>query len=78
VRFLPWNGFSPSDIGGFSVYDLAHVTYDTPPHVVARYHAVHIFLLHALHAVTSSGVLKVFECRWLDHAQGPGVCETSH
>jgi hypothetical protein len=66
------------DIGGFSVYDLAFLTYDTPPHVIARYHAVHIYLLHALHAVSSSPVLKMFECRWLDEAQGRGACNSSH
>lgn len=40
------------DIDGFSVYDLAFLTHATPPHVLARYQAVHIYLLHALHSVS--------------------------
>ncbi len=66
------------DIGGFTAYDLAFLTYGIPSHVVTRYHAVHIYLLHALHSVWPSPVLRDFECRWLDDVQGAGTCDASH
>lgn len=52
------------DIGGFSAYDLGHMTFDKEPHVGVGYHAVHIYLLHALHSVTGQQELKYYEELW--------------
>ncbi|MBK7616852.1 MAG: hypothetical protein IPJ08_21290 [Burkholderiales bacterium] len=53
------------DIGGFSAYDLGHITYKPVlPHIGLSYHAVHVYLLHALHSVSSDPVLKQFELRF--------------
>lgn len=52
------------DIGGFSSYDLGHLTFNKAPHVGVGYHAVHIYLLHALHSVTGEKWLQHFETVW--------------
>lgn len=55
------------DIGGFSAYDLGHYTYEKEPHVSARYHLVHIYLLHALYTVTENKTLKHYEELWTSY-----------
>lgn len=52
------------DINGFSAYDLGHLFHEKPPHLVPRYHAVHLYLLHALHLITSNPILAHFEKYW--------------
>jgi len=53
------------DLGGFTAYDLGHLIYpDKPPHVGIRYHAVHIYLLHALHSVTGNNKLLDTKHKW--------------
>lgn len=58
------------DIGGFTSYDLAHVTLKLEgPHVAPRYHAAHIYLLHALYEATGRGTLKLYETRWSSYVK---------
>lgn len=59
VRILPYY-----DIGGFSTYDLGHITFGKKPHLVGGYHAAHINLLHALYSITNNKALKEFEILW--------------
>lgn len=59
INILPYY-----DIGGFSAYDLGHITFEKEPHVGVGYHAVHIYLLHALYSVTEEKWLKHFENMW--------------
>lgn len=55
------------DIGGFSAYDLGHITYHRRPNIGVNYHAVHIFLLHALASLTGDRTLKEYELRWASY-----------
>ncbi len=58
------------DLGGFSAYDLGHITYNkAEPHAVAKYHAIHIYLLHALYTVTDNKTLHGFEQRWASYVE---------
>ncbi|MDD2555566.1 MAG: D-glucuronyl C5-epimerase family protein [Syntrophaceticus sp.] len=52
------------DIGGFSAYDLGHITYKAKPHAIAKYHAIHIYLLHALYTITDNETIHEFEQLW--------------
>lgn len=65
-RILPYY-----DLGKITSYDLSHVTHagqpfqiQRKPHVVARYHAVHVNQLRALHSVTGSAPLDEFAKKW--------------
>ena len=59
------------DIGGFSAYDLGHLTFpDRDPHVAARYHAVHVYLLHALHDITGEPAFARYERLWRSYVEG--------
>lgn len=64
IHILPYY-----DIGGFSAYDLGHLTFHKKPHIGVRYHAVHINLLHALHSVTYNNKLKDFETLWSSYIE---------
>jgi heparosan-N-sulfate-glucuronate 5-epimerase len=59
VHILPYY-----DIGGFSAYDLGYITHKTTPHVSPTYHAVHIYLLHALASITKNLTLSETEKLW--------------
>lgn len=53
------------DVGGFSAYDLGHVTHNADhPHVVTRYHTVHLYLLRALESVTDAPELRETREKW--------------
>lgn len=55
------------DLGGFTSYDLAHITYGTQPRSATNYHAIHIELLHALGKVTGENTLKQYEKKWISY-----------
>jgi hypothetical protein len=55
------------DIGGFSAYDMSHITYKRQPHIGVHYHAVHIYLLHALGSVTHDPQLSKYEKLWASY-----------
>jgi heparosan-N-sulfate-glucuronate 5-epimerase len=55
------------DIGGYSAYDMGHITYRCQPHIGVTYHAVHIYLLHALGSLTHDPTLKHFEDLWASY-----------
>lgn len=63
------------DLGGFSAYDLSHITWERMPHIGVSYHSVHIYLLHALHSITHDVVLGHFSRSWAayvrDHPRSP-------
>jgi len=52
------------DMGGWSTYDLGHVTRDRKHHVSARYHGTHVYQLHALARISGSEVLAALRDRW--------------
>ncbi len=53
------------DAGGFTAYDMSHITYQkSQPHVLAGYHRDHCFLLHALVSITQDSRLKYYESLW--------------
>lgn len=52
------------DLNGFTAYDLGHITYQKAPHVGIPYHAVHIYLLHALYSVTQNPWFRYCEFVW--------------
>lgn len=60
------------EIGGFSAYDLGHITHDvSSPHIGVSYHAVHIGLLHALGSITGDSCLAGVEEAWIRHVSSP-------
>lgn len=58
------------DIGGFSVYDLAHHTLGVDPMPNIYYHKVHIELLRSLGSVTGESELLEYADRWLGYVAG--------
>jgi len=62
VNILPYY-----DIGGFTAYDMSHITYNRQPHIGVHYHAVHIYLLHALGSVTHDVRLAKYEELWASY-----------
>lgn len=53
------------DLGSFSVYDLSYLTHQrSNPHVVLRYHAVHIQLLRALESVAPDPSVEHYASKW--------------
>lgn len=53
------------DFGGFSAYDLGHITYEKEiPHAPLRYHATHLSLLNCLYSITYSPTLKKYAEHW--------------
>jgi hypothetical protein len=55
------------DIGGYTAYDLGHITYGREPHIGVEYHAIHVYLLHALGSLTHDPTLKHFEDLWASY-----------
>ena len=66
VAILPYY-----ELGGFSAYDLGHLTYDAEPHIGIGYHAWHIALLHALGSITDDKCLAQAEKAWAAHVLAP-------
>lgn len=59
-RILPYY-----DLGTFSSYDLGHYTWNrSAPHMSAKYHMIHIFLLHALYTLTGDPELQHYAQKW--------------
>ena len=52
------------DIGGFSAYDLSHLTLGGSPYVVGPYLGIHVYLLHALNSVAPNNVSRKYEMIW--------------
>jgi hypothetical protein len=61
-RILPFY-----DMGGFTSYDLGHLTHHGRTKAAAEYHAVHIVLLYALASVTHDPVLQKYETLWASY-----------
>jgi len=64
------------DMGSFSAYDLTYITYSKQPfliprkpHLVPRYHAMHIAQLLALWSVTNNQTLKATAEKWQSYVQ---------
>lgn len=59
------------DTGSGSMYDLRHVALNTPPNLARwDYHAVHVYLLKWLVAITGDKGLDQVADRWIDYANG--------
>lgn len=54
------------EIGGFSAYDMGHLTYGRSPHIGISYHAVHVYLLHALASITRDETLMLYEKKFAE------------
>jgi heparosan-N-sulfate-glucuronate 5-epimerase len=52
------------DIGGFTSYDLSHLTMKQDPHVVVPYHAVHIYQMYVLYTITGSSYFIKYHNEW--------------
>lgn len=59
------------DLGGFTAYDLGYITYGRKPHLVPRYHAVHIQLLYGLYSVTLYDQLLRYAQKWAFYIDDP-------
>jgi heparosan-N-sulfate-glucuronate 5-epimerase len=57
------------DIGGFTAYDLSHITMKQQPHVVAGYHSIHIYQLHALYTITKEQKLRYYAQKWASYVK---------
>lgn len=57
------------DLGGFTMYDLSHYTMKIPPHMVANYHAIHIYQLQALYSITLDTYLKNTKNKWASYVE---------
>lgn len=57
------------DVGSFSSYDLGHITYNKSPHLVTRYHSVHIYLLNSLYTITNIKTFDEYRKRWSNYVQ---------
>lgn len=55
----------------------AESRFDREPHIAARYHAVHIYLLHALYDITGEPVFEHYERLWRSYVEGPERTATS-
>lgn len=56
------------DVGGFTAYDLAQVMLGAEStNLNPHYHAVHIYLLHALDSIEENARFKMFEERWAEY-----------
>lgn len=55
------------DMGGYTTYDLSHLIYHRKPYPAGPYHAIHIYLLHALHSITGYGEFKHYEKLWASY-----------
>lgn len=55
------------DLGGFTMYDLSYYTMKVQPHMVAGYHAIHIYQLHALYFVTKNTYLNNTSVKWASY-----------
>lgn len=65
------------DIGGFSTYDLSHLTMKKPPHIVPLYHSVHIYQLHALWTITHDQYLKNYSNKWTSYVENAAVPDSA-
>ena len=57
------------DLGAFTTYDLAHLTYHHAPVMAGWYHGTHITLLHALASITSDKTLAEYEKSWTAYVE---------
>lgn len=57
------------DIDGFTAYDLGHYVVSKKPHILERYHVVHLSLLQALSSVTKSDEIADALCRWTNYVE---------
>jgi len=50
------------EVGGFTSYDMGHITYHAQqPDLNPPYHAIHIYLLHALNTIAPDPILQQYE-----------------
>ncbi|HYI11714.1 MAG TPA: D-glucuronyl C5-epimerase family protein [Thermoanaerobaculia bacterium] len=62
-RILPYY-----DVGGFTAYDMAHVTHNRAPHFGLSYHRNHIELLTLLHTITGRRSFLDYARTWARYA----------
>lgn len=56
------------DMGTITAYDLGYMTFRGElPHLDARYHAVHIYLLHAVYSIGGNDIFHTYEKRWISY-----------
>lgn len=52
------------DIGGFSAYDLGHITYNKLPHYGVGYHAIHIQFCNIFYQLTGKDIFMEYFKKW--------------
>jgi heparosan-N-sulfate-glucuronate 5-epimerase len=52
------------DLGGYTSYDLRHIVYQAEPKSARTYHAIHLYLLYALHSITQDPVFRSYYKLW--------------
>ncbi|KZZ85036.1 D-glucuronyl C5-epimerase family protein [Bacillus sp. SJS] len=52
------------DVGGYTSYDLSHLTMKQQPHVVIEYHRVHIYQMYVLYKLTGSAYFLDYYNKW--------------
>ncbi|MBS2970723.1 D-glucuronyl C5-epimerase family protein [Metabacillus sp. KIGAM252] len=52
------------DVGGYTAYDLSHLTLKQEPHVVIEYHRVHISQMYVMYRLTGSKYFLEYYNRW--------------
>lgn len=55
------------DIGGFTAYDLSHITYNRPPHIGVSYHAVHIQFCDIFYQITDRRIFSDYFQKWTSY-----------
>lgn len=61
------------DLGGFTAYDLSHITWEREPNVPVKYHSVHLYQLNALYSITEDPRLRHFYQLWASYVGESGV-----
>jgi hypothetical protein len=55
------------DAGGYSVYDLSHITFNSSPAVNVGYHKLHIELLAAIYSITKDEWINYYKKLWMSY-----------
>ncbi|WP_164462267.1 D-glucuronyl C5-epimerase family protein [Bacillus sp. FJAT-42376] len=60
---------SKYDIGGYTAYDLSHLTLKQEPHVVGEYHRIHISQMYVMYRLTGSNYFLDSYNRWKSYVE---------
>lgn len=55
------------DIGGFTAYDLTHMTHNLDPHIGTSYHAVHVHFCNLFYQITGKEIFLEYYKKWASY-----------